>query len=285
MEKFKKFTITAEDNYQLSARIYKTDTSDRVILVAGATGVPQRYYLRFANAMNHLGYTVITFDYRGIADSKYTSLKGFQASILDWALLDFSAMVRWTNKRFGRPLVIGHSLGGHVYGLIREANETSGLLTYGTGAGWHGWMPATEKYKVWLLWNILAPILSGIYGYLPSSLIGIGEDLPFQVYKQWKHWCHYPQYWFDDSRYEFSNNFSAVTRPVSSVNSIDDLWAPPMSAKAFMKFYSQADLSVITVKPSDYQVKNIGHMGYFHSNCLPVTTGQVTEFYDKCITH
>lgn len=284
MKTYEKITITTSDDYKLQGRFYcgARDVKD-TILIAGATGVPQRYYSRFCKEMTQQGYNLVTFDYRGIADSKYGSLKGFEASVLDWAEKDFAAALRYTISELGAPLVVGHSLGGHVYGLVPEVNETLGLVTFGTGAGWHGWMPGFEKYKVWFLWNMLAPVLSRVYGYLPSSLIGIGEDLPYQAYKQWKHWCKFPHYWFDDPDYDFETQFSLVTRPVMGINSTDDLWAPPASAKAFLKHYRNADLKIPDTKPKDWGVSKIGHMGYFHSKCLDMTTTVVHQFFQKIL--
>ncbi|UUZ49573.1 hypothetical protein LP420_04710 [Massilia sp. B-10] len=35
-------------------------------------------------------------------------------------------------------------------------------------------------------------------GYLAWSWLGMGEDLPVDVYRQWKHWCSFPRYFFQD---------------------------------------------------------------------------------------
>lgn len=271
-ENYQKHQITTTDGYQLAARVYQENNDNNIVLlIAGATGVPQRYYRRFASKMVTKGFTVISFDYRGIADSKYQSLNGFSASVLDWAFKDYSSVLQWTLKQFGSPFVIGHSLGGHIFGIIPDSDKTEGLITFGTGAGWHGWMPFLEKFRVAFLWNILGPALVSFYGYLPSKLIGIGENLPRQVYKQWKHWCSFPHYWFDDPQFDFKENFSRISVPITAVNSTDDVWAPPKSAKAFMKHYNNARLTYETVTSKNWNVNKIGHMGYFYSDCLNQT--------------
>lgn len=277
-EDYQKYQVASADGYQLETRVYQANGDhNNALLIAGATGVPQRYYKRFARLMTTKGFTVISFDYRGIADSKYQSLKGFDASVLDWAFKDYKSVLQWTLKEYGSPYVIGHSLGGHIFGIVADSEKTEGLITFGTGAGWHGWMPLLEKYRVAFLWNILGPALVPFYGYLPSKLVGIGENLPYQVYKQWKHWCSFPHYWFDDPQFEYTDNFAHITVPVTAVNSTDDVWAPPKSAEAFMKHYRNASLKYETITNTDWGVKNIGHMGYFHSDCLHQTATLIMD--------
>jgi predicted alpha/beta hydrolase len=50
------------------------------------------------------------------------------------------------------------------------------------------------------MWRVVAPALVRWKGYLPWSLLGMGEDLPLGVYRQWRRWCGYPHYFFDDPR-------------------------------------------------------------------------------------
>ena len=42
------FTITTQDGYPLAARHYSADKPKANIILAGATGVPQAFYRRFA---------------------------------------------------------------------------------------------------------------------------------------------------------------------------------------------------------------------------------------------
>ncbi len=55
-----------------------------------------------------------------------------------------------------------------------------------------------ESLKVRLLWNIVFPVLTRWKGYAPFDMLGMGEDLPLGVYNQWRRWCKFPHYFFDD---------------------------------------------------------------------------------------
>ncbi|HHG83900.1 MAG TPA: alpha/beta fold hydrolase [Bacteroidetes bacterium] len=273
---FQKTEVVISDGYKLAVRIYgDLKPNAAAILVAGATGVPQRYYRRFAAGLAATT-PVITFDFRGVGESRYGALRGFEASFLDWARLDLTSMVAWALER-AQILVVGHSFGGHAFGLLENANATLGLITFGTGPGNHIYMTRKEALRTQLLWNLIGPILTSIYGYLPSRLVGLGEDLPLGVYKQWKRWCKFKYYWFDDPKVNFAPLFSSVKVPVVAVNTTDDQWAPPFAGKAFMQYYDQCPLKLISISPEEYEVDKIAHMGYFHSKCLARTTELVQD--------
>ena len=136
----------------------------------------------------------------------------------------------------------------------------------GVGAGWHGWMPRPERYRVWALWNVLGPIATRIYGYQPMSKFGIGEDLPMGVYRDWKKWCAHPHYFFDDPEARaITDKFAEVRIPIAAAVSTDDLWAPPSSRDAFFRGYRHAAIEPIDFSPRSLDVGPIGHMGYFRS--------------------
>ncbi|BDX05920.1 alpha/beta hydrolase family protein [Planctobacterium marinum] len=267
-------SIVTSDNVELGATHYFTDhkpdgikSAAPLIIVAGATGTPQRFYKRFAEAAVNAGCQVLTFDYRGIGRSRPQTLKGYQVDYLDWAKQDLAAVIAHC-KIYDAPIyIVGHSYGGHAVGLLPDLSPIRGVWTFGTGAGWSGWMPTFERIKVQFMWHIVAPVLTRVYGYLGWSRLGMGEDLPLNVYRQWKHWCSYPNYFFGDPELpELPKQFARVKIPVTAINATDDKWAPPVSRDAFMQHYSNANLSLQTVTPNSVG-QGIGHMGYFRSHC------------------
>jgi len=59
-------------------------------------------------------------------------------------------------------------------------------------------MPRAEQFKVLLMWHVIGPLLTRWKGYLAWSKLQMGEDLPLGVYRDWKRWCKFPRYFFDD---------------------------------------------------------------------------------------
>jgi predicted alpha/beta hydrolase len=146
--------------------------------------------------------------------------------------------------------MVGHSFGGHAFGLLPNHDRVARFHTFATGAGWHGWMPLAEQIKVTLMWRVIGPLLTRWKGYLAWSKLGMGEDLPLGVYRDWKHWCRFPRYFFDDPAMpHLADRFGRVTTPIRAANALDDLWAPPASRDAFMAGYRSAPVESIDIDP------------------------------------
>lgn len=255
--------LAARDGYPLVATHYTAPDPQAHLLIAGATGVPQGFYRRFAEYAAQRGFNTLTLDYRGIGLSRPASLRGFAMDYLDWAHLDLAAAVEH-HRHATRPLfMIGHSFGGHAFGLLPNHDQVQGFYTFGTGAGWHGWMPRTEQVRVLAMWRLVGPLITRYKGYLAWSRLGMGEDLPLGVYIQWKRWCRFPRYFFDDPQMPgLAERFAQVRTPIVAANALDDLWAPPSSRDAFMAAYSAAPYQARNIDNTG-DLGAIGHMGYF----------------------
>lgn len=268
----KEFIFEASDGYPLSGCHYAASYSSAIsavgrIIIASATGVPQEFYRRFATFATAHHYEVVTFDYRGIGKSAPASLKGFRANFADWAAKDLQALVDKMHDPSLPLFYIGHSFGGHALGLLTNHQPIQAACFLGVGAGWHGWMSKLEQIRVRSLWHLVAPVITRTQGYLRWSLLGMGEDLPLGVYQQWKHWCSFPNYFFDDPLYpEMKNRFAEVKTPIKAINALDDQWAPPRSRDAFMQHYRGSAVTIQNLDPASMGLTAMGHMGYFRSS-------------------
>jgi predicted alpha/beta hydrolase len=268
-------TLIAADGYSLTSIRYDVPADYGPprgrIIVAGATGVPQRFYRRFAQYAAEQGFETLTLDYRGIGLSKPAQLRGFEMDYRDWARLDLAAAVDACCGDDLPLFMVGHSFGGHAFGLLPNHSRVKGLYTFATGAGWHGWMPLLEQPRVLLMWRVILPLLTAWKGYLPWSMLGLGEDLPLGVYRQWKKWCRYPHYFFDDpaDAAELKAQFAQVRTLIVAANALDDRWAPPASRDAFMNGYRNAPWRGLDI-PVTEPIGAIGHMGYFRPAAKPL---------------
>ena len=256
--------VGAVDGVQLAARRFPVDDATARIVVAGATGVPQGFYTAFATYAQARGFDVITFDYRGIGRSAPASLRGFEVDYRDWARLDLAGVVEHFASDI--PLhIVAHSYGGHTLGLLPDPSVVSTMHAFGSGSGWHGWMPRAERIRVTFLWNVVGPVVVNSMGYLAWKRLGFGEDLPLGVYRQWKRWCRYPGYWFDDPEIgtQMDALFARVQVPITAVNSIDDRWASPAARDALFPHYVNCQLTTRDLHPGEIDRSSIGHMGYF----------------------
>jgi len=112
--------IPAADGYSLAASHFDASPTDTVVLINSATAVPRQFYERLASYFQSRGWSAVTYDYRGIGESKPRSLRGFNATMRDWALLDMTAVVNWVDRELSpeRLFAIGHSFGGQALGMI-----------------------------------------------------------------------------------------------------------------------------------------------------------------------
>lgn len=255
--------VHASDGYEITSLRYRAhaDASARVV-IAPATGVPQRFYARFAKFLALQGFEVWSVDYRGIGLSKPATLKGFNADFVDWAQRDFRAVVDAIPDDL--PLLhVGHSIGCHILGMSEVAHRFSASWMFACGTGWSGWMKPLERVKVNVLWNVAMPLMVAWKGYLNWSLVGMGDDLPLGVYKQWKHWCSL-KYFFaaDPAHTKLVQASLSVTIPIFAYTADDDSWAPASSREAMLgAAYSNA-----MVRRFDLDTRErgpIGHIGYF----------------------
>jgi predicted alpha/beta hydrolase len=272
--------LSAADGYPLGGMRYPAPGRARAhLIVAGAVGVPQRFYRRFAEFAAARGYTTLTFDYRGVGMSAPATLDGFRMDYFDWGRLDLAAAVTAMSQPPLPLFVVGHSFGGHAFGMLPNHARVAGYYTFGTGAGWHGWMPPLERLRVLAMWHVLGPLLTRWKGYLSWSLLGLGEDLPLDYYRRWKHWCRFPNYFFGDPAMRYvAREFARVRAPLMAANSIDDRWAPPRSRDAFIAGYRNAARQTLDIDPALVGLRGIGHMGYFKPGARPLWESALAWF-------
>ena len=173
-------TFPARDGYMLAAtrRRPANGNAKAFVLIGSATAVPRQFYAKFASYLAEAGFAVLSFDYRGVGGSRPKSLRGFPASMRDWAALDLSAAIDFAAKEAaGRPLLlVGHSFGGQALGLVPNSQKISRALLVAAQVGYWRLFPPPENYRIYVRLRFIGPMLARVFGYLPGWL-GVGEDL------------------------------------------------------------------------------------------------------------
>lgn len=235
--------------------------AESTVLVHGATATPASYYRRFGEHLATEGLRVVTYDYRGIGGSRSGSLRGFRATMTDWALHDASAAHALVARRFpDAPVaIVGHSFGGQLLGLADGATEAKAIVLFGSQLGWYGHWPLAERLRLGLIWRAVIPAVTSTVGYLPGRL-GMGEDLPRGVAEEWARWCSHPDYLFSEHP-EAREGFERITAPALVWSTTDDDYAP----RAAVEMLVQQLRSVhhARVRPRDVGASSLGHFGFF----------------------
>lgn len=140
MENYQNIEITCADQYRLMGRFYpkqKTTQQNLPVLIAPATGITVNFYHAFAGWLSQQGFDVLSFDFRGIGKSLHTPLKDSTASITDWGQLDLPAAINTLLQRSDakKIILLGHSAGGQLTGIIPNYNEIAKIITISGSSG------------------------------------------------------------------------------------------------------------------------------------------------------
>lgn len=259
-------TITARDGYTLAATVFVPLSAPKgAVLINSATAVPRKIYRGFATYLAERGFAALTYDYRGIGQSRPPSLKGFTARMRDWAAFDVAGAIDHMRQVWPQlPLsAIGHSFGGQAMGLVPNNAEVSRVLLVASQAGYWRLLAGVEKYRVYAVLKVVVPPFAHALGYVPGQRLGLGEDLPKDVFAEWSRWCQMPRYFFDDPTLQSLENFPRFRGKLCAIGLDDDPWATPPAIDLLVSGFSSADSERRHVHPRDVGARKIGHFGYF----------------------
>lgn len=257
--------VAARDGHALAARVYlPVGQPRRVVLIAAAMGVPQRFYEAFARWLTDQGLAVLTFDWRGVGQSRPGSLRGFKASITDWATQDLPAVVDELCRRWPQlpATYLGHSLGGQVFGWSGVHTQFEHAVMVASGNGYWRLNAPGVKWRSPVLWWLLAPVATTVAGYFPGKRMGVVGDLPAAAMMQWRRWCLHPDYMAREGPHVLTQ-YARVTTPITAVVLDDDELITPQGIKDLYRLYASAQVRYVHPQAHAHGLRRIGHFGLF----------------------
>lgn len=260
------FEVPARDGYALAATLFRpAGEARRAVLISSATAVPRGFYRRFATALAEAGYLAVTYDYRGIGDSKPRSLRGFPARMRDWGLLDMAGVIDWLydSEPLERLFLVGHSVGGQVAGLLDKPELVHAMVTLSAQSGYWKLQGAEQKLTTAFHVHVTLPLFARTWGYVPWSWFGAAEDLPPGVAREWSGWCRNPGYLLGDPSLPLER-YHRFTAPVLAYSIGDDKWGRPKAVEALMRAYPNVERR--HVEPAAAGLDAIGHFGFFRAD-------------------
>jgi predicted alpha/beta hydrolase len=263
-------SLTCRDGYKLHGHLWPSQKSRQIgtVIVNPATGVLARYYHPYARFLAENGFSVLTYDYRGIGMSRPTNLRSASFTWRDWGELDFDAAVDYARKRqpSGLLAVAGHSIGGFLPGFAPSATKVDRILAVaGQYAYWKDY-DASHRMRLFLRWHLFMPLVTSVFGYFPGRRLGWLEDLPAGVAYEWS---------FRRSRLELSypkreraailSRFANVRASILAIGMSDDEYGTPEAIKRGLEYYAGSDRWQLLLKPADLGSQTVGHFSLFHS--------------------
>jgi predicted alpha/beta hydrolase len=227
-----------------------------------------RYYHRYAQFLAERGFSVLTYDYRGIGLSRPGSMRAAVFRWRDWGELDFDAVIAWaqTSNAKGPLLVVGHSIGGFLPGFAPKANRIDRMLTVGAQYAYWRDYDREKRLGMVLKWHVVMPALTAVLGYFPGRRLGWLEDLPAGVANEWS----FRRAAMEDSypaheRALLKERFAAVRAQILAVGTTDDEYGTPQAIARGLGYYRGAERAQVLLSPAKLGAQAIGHFDLFHA--------------------
>jgi len=110
-------------------------------------------------------------------------------------------------------------------------------------------------------------LLARLFGYFPWSRFARGEDLPKGVALEWAAWCRNRNYLLDDRTLPLER-YRSFSAPMLAYSIEDDNWGTSRAVDEMMRAY--ANVTRRHLRPSDYGLARLQHMGYFREGSEPM---------------
>lgn len=271
---FTRIALNALDGYELGASFYAPRAGAaprRVALIHCGAGIRAVRYQRFAQFLAGCGIPTLTYDYRGIGLSRPAVLRGFRASIEDWAEYDCGGAIAWLKERFPAAQMVGiaHSIASLLIGGAPNSADQARLVMVGAHTGYYGDYSQRYRLPMTAVWHTLMPALTRLVGYFPARRLRLGEDIPARIALQWagrrtpelRPAESGPSY---DRIQAMLDRCAALQRPALLVSISDDAFATGAGTKRLLSYYPRLfPLQHVAFTPADAGVRRIGHFGFF----------------------
>ena len=257
-------TIRTNDGTRIWMSSYLPERSNgKVMVVAPAVGLTTGDYDAFACFFCEHGFTVITFDYRGVGNSAPQKLNGYQANMHQWAAQDINAVLLFAKQHHPKQelIYVGHGIGGEIIGLAPASQYINEIVLVSSALSCAKLWPWQYKIKMEGLKGF-ANLSSRIVGYFPGGPFNLYGNLPQGVVNEWTGWCDNSNGLFDNFP---DNNYRKLNIPILALTFADDWHCPPRAVKELLSRFENSLITWYHIKPKEIGMKKIGHTNFFHS--------------------
>lgn len=271
-------SFSALDGFALRGAVWRLEGAGGgrpVVVINPATSVRSNYYGRFAAWLSERGFDVLSYDYRGIGESRPEKMTGFDAGWLDWGRLDFEGALQYAQETFpGQAIhVVGHSVGGFLVGMAASSHRVSRVFTMGAQYAYWRDYARDRRAELLLKWHVVMPALTALFGYFPGKRLGWLEDTPRGVVRDWT--ARHPR--FEDAlrggdsslsgaeRADLVGRFAAVRADMLALSVSDDEFGTVAAIQRLLGYYRGSARTHLHLTPADIGQKDIGHFAFFHS--------------------
>ena len=255
------------DQRRIAIRVLRHHEQKKAVVIGPAMGVKSSFYHPIASFLHEQGFNCILFDYHGMFVEKEagpsSDIASFGKNDLS-IVIDFALKVLHTDELY----FVGHSIAGQVLPLAANANVFKAAYLVASQSvdvtNWSG----KSRLAVNVFWNILIPLTTVFFRYLPSWVYGGKHHLAKPVARDWARLAKSKGGIAEDTPYN-KTRYRAFTVPTKFVSiEGDDLLAPKRAVTHLYHQYAS------TVKDHHHHVakssKKLDHFSYFRkqNKCL-----------------
>lgn len=260
-------SIKTKNGHSLSVTKFSGSKNiQKTIIISSATGVLQGFYKKFASHFASVGYTVFTFDYYGIGKSKgeIQNLKNNETDLKSWGSVDQSAVVAYAKKQESNCelILITHSLGGQLLGFNPNYMLIDKVVLVASQTGYWKHFEGWHYVKMWILWYVIIPGLTPLFGYFPAKVLGLFENLPKKMVFEWAKWGRQKEY-FMHYHNELEYFFDKIRVPILSLSFPKDHFAPKATVDWLTEQYENAKVERLHYTPPNDKLNRLKHFGFF----------------------
>lgn len=264
----KKILLTTDDGIEIAAHIFKPETiSHRLLLINSATGVKQQVYFSFAQFFVSEGFTVITYDYRGVGLSKPRKLRNFKASMRTWGKEDYKSVTQFITKNFAayQKFCLGHSVGALILGMNKDSQIFDEFLFVGAQNAFIGNLKWKTKMEALIGFGFIQPLFTELFGYFPAHWLRLGESLPKNCAYDWRTLILNRK--SINKLLSANDDYSKMLRQkVFVIQAEDDDWLTDRGVRSLLKnTYPHLKPKFRLIKTSESEKGEIGHVNFFRS--------------------
>lgn len=262
-------SLLTSDQFPLAVKIFTPQNSTgQLLLINSATGVKQQVYFSFAKFFAEHGFTVITYDYRGIGESKPADMKNFTATMRLWGTEDFATLTNYikTNYADYRKFCLGHSVGALIIGMNPESVMFEKFIFIATQDAYFGNLKFAVAVTALLGFGVALPVTTRLLGYFPAHTFGLGESLPAGVAYDWQTLILNKK--STTRLYEKTDNevSKILTQETYFIHAEDDAWVTQNGMENLQKnVYPNLNYTYREIKVSESEKGEIGHINFFRS--------------------
>ncbi len=265
----KEIFLKTPNHFPISAKIFEPENSNgKLLLINSATGVKQQVYFSFAKYFAEKGFTVITYDYRGIGESKPENIKNFNASMRIWGTEDFKTLTTYIKVNFPnhQKFCLGHSVGALILGMNEDSKIFNKFIFVATQDAYIGNLTVKVAITALFGFGIALPLTTKLFGYFPANWFGLGESLPKGVAFDWRTLILHKKSTnrlFEKIDNDYSENLNQKT---FIIHAEDDSWVTKKGMESLMnKAYPNLKPTYREIKISESEKNEIGHINFFRS--------------------